>query len=93
MNTQVVNEDVRRRNSNAVNKRNEWRSRYALLESTIKLIKFRLQTTSYNHRENQIILNALRKEANSLMEKRQEIGCELKTTSYPYAERVKREYV
>lgn len=91
MNYTMVDEDVRRRNSRAVRKRDEWRVRYHYLQNTIKLVKFRLQNSSHGLRENQIMLTALRSEANRLMILRDNIGSELKTTSYPYAHRTSNE--
>jgi len=78
-----ASEDTRRANSRAVQKRTEWKARYATMTRTIQSVKAERAALS-NPRELDMILLSLRAEANRLMVRRETIARALRDTSYKY---------
>lgn len=91
-NMQIVSEALRRANSRAVADRDRWRQRYATTAMAIRRTKSRIRLArNFGNLElergEQVVLEALRVQAELLMMFREDISIALRDTAYRYAPR------
>lgn len=86
-----VSDEQRRQNSRAVQRRDTWRRKYKDVVYAIKVAKSRLRMADkFGAQEVQYyrsVIHSLRDRASDMMLERYYITEDLRSTSYPYAER------